>query len=152
MTFLSFSWLFGLLVMLLRVLDSNFKLCVFYCQWTHQGGIEKSSGQFLGLIVMSHWLSEVWIRIQDVSFVLPLSLLSLENRVCLSRGVQVVGVAWQAVTKIMAGVEDLVQRAEDDHIVRVLGSRTIEMFGDAVCGLHHARGDEERGFLGWPSN
>jgi hypothetical protein len=66
----------------------------------------------------------------------------------LSRGVQVVGVAWQAVTKIMAGVEDLVQRAEDDHIVRVLGSRTIERFGDAVCGLHHARGDEERGFLG----
>jgi hypothetical protein len=57
-------------------------------------------------------------------------------------------VAWQAVTKIMAGVEDLVQRAEDDHIVRVLGSRTIERFGDAVCGLHHARGDEERGFLG----
>jgi hypothetical protein len=32
------------------VLDSNFKLCAFYCQWTHQGEIEKPSGQCLGLI------------------------------------------------------------------------------------------------------
>jgi hypothetical protein len=36
------------------VLDSNFKLCVFYYQWTHQWEIEKSSGQSFDLIVMSH--------------------------------------------------------------------------------------------------
>jgi hypothetical protein len=30
----------------------------------------------------------------------------------------------------------------------ILGRRTIEMSGDAVCGLHHAQGDEEHGFLG----
>jgi hypothetical protein len=30
---------------------------------------------------------------------------------------------------------------------RVLGGRTIERSGDAVCGLHHAQGDEKRGFL-----
>jgi hypothetical protein len=29
----------------------------------------------------------------------------------------------------------------------VLDSWTIEMSGDTLCGLHHARGDEERGFL-----
>jgi hypothetical protein len=29
----------------------------------------------------------------------------------------------------------------------VLGGRTIGRSGDAVCGLHHAQGDEERGFL-----
>jgi hypothetical protein len=29
---------FGLLVVLHCVLDSKFKLCAFYCQWTHQGG------------------------------------------------------------------------------------------------------------------
>jgi hypothetical protein len=30
----------------------------------------------------------------------------------------------------------------------VLGGRTIERLGDAVCSLHHAQEDEERGFLG----
>jgi hypothetical protein len=30
----------------------------------------------------------------------------------------------------------------------VLGGRTIERSGDAVCGLHRAQGDEKRGFLG----
>jgi hypothetical protein len=38
MTFLSFSLLFGLLDVLHGVLDLNFKLCAFYCQWTHEGG------------------------------------------------------------------------------------------------------------------
>jgi hypothetical protein len=31
---------------------------------------------------------------------------------------------------------------------RVLGRRTIGRSGDTMCGMHHARGDEERGFLG----
>jgi hypothetical protein len=31
---------------------------------------------------------------------------------------------------------------------RVLDGRTIRRSGDAVCSLHHARGDEEHGFLG----
>jgi hypothetical protein len=31
---------------------------------------------------------------------------------------------------------------------RVLSGRTIERSGDAMCGLHHGQGDEERGFLG----
>jgi hypothetical protein len=30
---------------------------------------------------------------------------------------------------------------------QVLDGRTIEMFGDAVCGLYYAQGDEERMFL-----
>jgi hypothetical protein len=54
MTFLSFSWLLGLLAMLHGVLDSNFKLCAFVVNGLIKGEIEKSSGQFLGLIVMSH--------------------------------------------------------------------------------------------------
>jgi hypothetical protein len=92
---------------------------------------------------------------------LPLSLFRLENHVSLSRGVQVVGAAWQAATRIVAGVGDLVQRTIDGHKRRVLSGRTIERSGDAVCSLHHARGDEERGFLGstskprsvvWPQN
>jgi hypothetical protein len=48
----------------------------------------------------------------------------------------------------MAGVGDLVQRTGDGRTGRVLGGRTIERSGGAVCGRHHARVDEERVFLG----
>jgi hypothetical protein len=86
------SWAFlvflGLLAVLHGILDSNFKLCAFVINGLIKGEIEKPSGQFIGLIVMSRWLGEVWIRIWD-SLVLFffLSLFHLENRVCLSRGV-----------------------------------------------------------------
>jgi hypothetical protein len=80
--------------------------------------------------------------------VLPLSLYLVENRVCLSCDVQVTGAAWRVVTRIVVRVGYLVQRIEDGRTGWVLGGRTIGWSGDAVCGLHHARGDEERGFLG----
>jgi hypothetical protein len=41
-----------------------------------------------------------------------------------------------------------VQRTEYDRTGQVLGGRAIERSSGAVCDLHHARGDEERGFLG----
>jgi hypothetical protein len=66
----------------------------------------------------------------------------------LSRGVPEAGVAWWAVTRIVAGVGDLVQRTGDGRTARVLGGRTVERSGNAVCGLHRARGDEEHEFLG----
>jgi hypothetical protein len=44
--------------------------------------------------------------------VLPLSIL-LENRVCLSHGVQVTGVTWRAAMRIMAGVGYPLQRNGD---------------------------------------
>jgi hypothetical protein len=81
-------------------------------------------------------------------FVFILSLIHLENRVCLSHGVQVVGAAWCVVMRTMAGVGDLVQRTEDGRTGQVLGGRAVERSGGAVCGLHLARGDYERGFLG----
>jgi hypothetical protein len=84
---------------------------------------------------------------------LPLSLYSVENCVCLSHGVQVIGVAWRAATRIVAGVGDLVQRIEDGRTGRVLGGRVIERSDGAVCGLHHAHGDEKgMGFLVEPQN
>jgi hypothetical protein len=83
-----------------------------------------------------------------ISMVSPLSLYHLENRVCLSRGVQVAGAAWRATMRIVAGVGDLVQRTSDGHTCWVLGSRMVRRSGDAVSGLHRARGDEERRFLG----
>jgi hypothetical protein len=72
----------------------------------------------------------------------------LENRVCLSRGVQVAGAAWRAVMRIMVGVGDLMQRTCDGLIGRVFGGRAIERSGGAMCGLHRACGDDEREFLG----
>jgi hypothetical protein len=50
--------------------------------------------------------------------------------------------------RIVVGVGDLVQRTGDGHIGRVLGGWAIERSGGIMCGLHGARGDEERGFLG----
>jgi hypothetical protein len=66
----------------------------------------------------------------------------------LSRGVQVVGAAWRAVTRIVGGVGDLVQRTEDGRIGWVLGGRGMERSDGAMCGLHRQGGDEESGFLG----
>jgi hypothetical protein len=83
-----------------------------------------------------------------VSFSFLLPLFRLENRVCLSRGVQVAGAAWHATMMIMVGVGNLVQRTGYGRTGRVLGGRAIERSGGAVCGLHHARGDEEHGFHG----
>jgi hypothetical protein len=50
--------------------------------------------------------------------------------------------------RIVTGVGDLVQRIGDGHTGRVLGGRVVERLGGAVCGLHLAHGDYERGFLG----
>jgi hypothetical protein len=61
--------------------------------------------------------------------------------------VHVAGAAWCAVTGIMTGVGDLVQRTGDGRTGRVLGGQAIERSGGAMCGLHRARGDEEHVFL-----
>jgi hypothetical protein len=79
-------------------------------------------------------------------FLLP--LFRSENRVCLSHGVQVAGVAWHAMTRTVAGVRVLVQMTGDGHTGRVLGGRTVDRSGGVMCGLHLARGDSERRFLG----
>jgi hypothetical protein len=78
----------------------------------------------------------------------PYPLFHLENRVCLTRVVQVVGAAWRAAMRIMTGVEDLVQRIRNSRTGRVLGGQAIERSSGTMCGLHRARGNEERGFLG----
>jgi hypothetical protein len=61
---------------------------------------------------------------------------------------EVAGAAWWAVMRIVARVGDLLQRTRDGRIGRVLNGQMIGRSGDAVCGLHRARGDEERRFLG----
>jgi hypothetical protein len=72
----------------------------------------------------------------------------VENHVCLSRGVQVVGAVWRATMRIVVGVGDLVQRTRNGRTCWVLGGWTIERLGGAVCGLHRAHGDEKHMFPG----
>jgi hypothetical protein len=57
-------------------------------------------------------------------------------------------VSWCAGGKCGMACSGLVQRTGDGRAGRVLGGRAIERSGRAVCDLHRARGDEERGFLG----
>jgi hypothetical protein len=74
-------------------------------------------------------------------FIFLLSLFHLENRVCLSRGVQVAGAAWRATMRTVVGVEDLMQRNGDGRRGWVLSGRAVERSGGVVCGLHLACGD-----------
>jgi hypothetical protein len=60
----------------------------------------------------------------------------------------VASAAWHDAMRIVAGVGDLLQRTGDGRTGRVLSGRTIERSDGAVCGLHCAHRDEERGFLG----
>jgi hypothetical protein len=57
-------------------------------------------------------------------------------------------VTWRAATRIMAGLEDLVQRTGDGRTGRVLGGQAIERSSGVVYGLHRTREDEKRRFLG----
>jgi hypothetical protein len=75
-------------------------------------------------------------------------LVSCRELRCLSDGVQLTGVALRAVTRIVAGVGNLVQMTEYHRTDLVLGGRVIERSGGIVCGLHRARGDEKHGFPG----
>jgi hypothetical protein len=59
----------------------------------------------------------------------------------------VVGAAWRAAMRIIAGVGNLMQRTENGRTGRVLGGRAIERSGGTVYGLHHAQLDKEREFL-----
>jgi hypothetical protein len=57
-------------------------------------------------------------------------------------------VTWRAATRIMAGLEDLVQRTGNGRTGWVLDGRAIERSGGVVYGLHRTREDEKRRFLG----
>jgi hypothetical protein len=50
--------------------------------------------------------------------------------------------------RTVAGVGDLVQRTGDGRTGQVLGGRVVERSGGDVCGLHRARGDKKRRFIG----
>jgi hypothetical protein len=81
-------------------------------------------------------------------FVFLLPLFRSENRICLSRDMQVAGVAWRAAMRTVIAVGDLVQRTGDGRTGQVFGGQAVERSGGVVCGLHLACEDQERWFLG----
>jgi hypothetical protein len=149
MTLLSFSWFFGLLVVLHGVLDLNFKLCAFCYQWTHQGGDCKTKWS-VPWFDCDESLTWRGLNLSPRCFICFtfILVLRLENHVSLSCGVQVAGAAWRAVLRIIVGVGDLLQRTGNGRTGRVLGGQTFRGSDDVVCGLHRARANEESGFLG----
>jgi hypothetical protein len=60
---------------------------------------------------------------------LPFYLVHVENRVCMSHGVQVTSVAWWALMMIVVGVGDLGYRNGDSRTGQVLDGRTIGRSG-----------------------
>jgi hypothetical protein len=85
--------------------------------------------------------------------VLPYYLCCVEKYVCLSRGVQVTGVALQAAMRIETGVEGLMQRTGDAQAQvgfsvaeRSRGRVTL----CAICTVH--KETRSAGFLIWPQN
>jgi hypothetical protein len=73
-----------------------------------------------------------------VSFYFYFIFVSLENRVCLSRGVQVAGAAWRAATSTVAGVRD---RCRGPGMVAQVGYSVAERSRGrvapcAVCTWH----------------
>jgi hypothetical protein len=78
---------------------------------------------------------------ETVLFYFSFILVSLENCVCLSHGVQVAGAAWHAATRTVTGVGDLVQRTGNGRKGQVLSGQAVERSGGTVCGLHLARAD-----------
>jgi hypothetical protein len=71
--------------------------------------------------------------------VLPLFSFCVENHVCLSHGVQVAGAACRAVTRITAGVGDLVRRAGDGQTqvgYSMAGRSGGRVMSCVVCTVH----------------
>jgi hypothetical protein len=63
----------------------------------------------------------------------------VENHVCLSRSVQVAGATWQAATRIVARVEDLVRKTGDGQVqarYSVAGRSGGRVTLCAVCTVH----------------
>jgi hypothetical protein len=103
---------------------------------------------------MIHWHAMIWIWIRDISVVLlPTSLFHVENRVSLSRGVQVTGAAWWVETRIVAGVGDLVQMTRDGQAqvgYSVTGRSRGWVTLCSVCTMH--KETRSTGFLVEPQN
>jgi hypothetical protein len=82
-----------------------------------------------------------------------ITFVHMENRVCLSRGVQVAGATWWAAMRIVAGVGDLVQRIRDDQ-AQVRYSVAGQSGGRVTpCAIYTVHIETRRaGFLVEPQN
>jgi hypothetical protein len=82
-----------------------------------------------------------------------LSMFRVENRVCLSHGVQVTGAACRTVMRIVLGVGDMVQRTGDGqaHVgYSMVGQSRGQVTPCVVCTVHEET--RSAGFLIEPQN
>jgi hypothetical protein len=85
--------------------------------------------------------------------VLPYLLSYVENRVYLSHDVQVTGAIWRAVTRIVEGIEDQMQRTRDGQTevgYSVVGRLRGQVMLCMVCTVH--KETRSTCFLVWPKN
>jgi hypothetical protein len=111
--------------------------------------LEKASGKYLDLIVMSKNLPRFEFEFGKFSwFYLCLSILCGESCLfilwCAGNRCGMVGCDDDYGWTRRPGVEDR-GWSSIDHI---LGGQMIERLCDVVCGLHRAQGDEEHRFIG----
>jgi hypothetical protein len=110
---------------------------------THHNQTNKLTTWFLSLNFNSR--SFLWFY--------PYYLSCVENRVCLSHGVQVIDAIWWAMIRIVAGVGDLVQRIEDGQAqvgYLVVGRSRGRVTLCAICTMHNET--RSASFLVWPPN
>jgi hypothetical protein len=134
---------FGLLAVLHGVLDSNFKFCVFCCQWTYQGEDWETKWSVPWFhcdeSLTCHGLNSNLRHFRDSTLYL-----------C-SGGESRLLVSWCSDSSCnMAGSDEDRGRSRRPGVEnrgwsstgRVPGGRAIMRSGDTVCGLYRAHGDE----------
>jgi hypothetical protein len=85
--------------------------------------------------------------------VLPYYSICMENRICLSHGVQVAGATRQAVTRIVAEVGDLVQRTGDSQAQVGYSVAGLSRGQVTLCAEYTMHKEMMSvGFLVWPQN
>jgi hypothetical protein len=128
------------------VLDLKFKLCVFCCQCTHQGG--RLRNQEASTLMWLWWVIDLprfEFKFGSFRWFYPICLCGESHLLVLWCAGDMCGMAGSDEDHGMSrkpGVED----RRWSTIGRVLGGQTIERSGDAVCGLHRVKRDEEHGF------
>jgi hypothetical protein len=102
--------------------------------------VEQPSYQYLGLICNESFTYRgLNSNLGHFDGSTSISLFRVENCICLSRGVQMTGATWWTVTRIVAGVADLVQRIRDGQAqigYSVAGRLRDRVMLCVVCTVH----------------
>jgi hypothetical protein len=125
----------------------------YICFWYH---VKLLRNQLVGSLVWLWWvidLTRFEFESGIFSWFYHIIFVRVENHICLSYGVQVAGVTWRTVMRIVAGIWDMLQRTGDDqaHIgYSVAGQSGGRVTPCAVCTV--LMETKSAGFLVKPQN